>query len=906
MSKMKLIGLAVIWIASIALSFLFMRKASVRMNVCKATAFIVKVACLIVIPFILLSSWLYEPLWGQIVLLIDLPEATANLYKVLVWWVLLILTLLVTTGWCIVIFRRNAGRILNTPSTSIMNDCSPKDVPIHKWKDDILNRGPFVEVLKTAIMRADVRNGAEYIGVFGEWGAGKTSVINLLKHDMKADKSAVFVDFDPWYFRSADDAVDGFMRVIADVAFRNGAYAVGDSFSDYLQVLRLRKTDADYGSIGLILEFVRWKFYNIFLNVRRHKILLMRHLRLMPKRIVVILDDLERMPKADVSEILRTIKTNLNLPNLVFLIVSSKRHLLRAAANYLGDVEGRNEEDEKECLLKIVQYQFSIPAVPQSDIMAFFKGRLRQVLRETKYSYDDYDVETDNGDGYETAIMYVRTLRSALLLSNSVWEALAYLKKVSPDGALNIHVGDLIALCAIRLIDEKFYNALPDLFFRFTKIYTERWLLGSTEMPEHEFNSWMSTNTTEPFRDVDMEFLKKRLGLEESQDKNGARVYSLIGLLSSRQEMLSQYRLGSPECFREYFFDFSSTRRVAKEVIVEFIGRIEKVEDVEDIFKRARLQQELPNLILSLEGLPQFSSDKITLHYFRQLFNLAWADFNDSEYSYLGFDGFSDTIYTAIWRCATRYCGKYRQPQELSNTLSNIAHVGTLLFNATKETPEPHLVWRILSYEHGNYEKDKQIFQSYNDTVPGLISQSSLFSWRQYESIQVIYLDTIEKFQQDNRLFRDRELFDLLRAWNICLLAKNDEQRYKVFQTLIADSLSSISNVKNLTLFLTLSEVHFNVVYIGEIKFLPIDCVGAKRLWGERNLRRISETFSANKKTLNLTQRATAEALKYVIDNKFDPVACDNEHQISFIKEWAKRNPGSSNRCERKGGNPNV
>lgn len=890
---MKLIGLAVIWIASIALSFLFMRKVSVRMNVCKVAAFIVKVACLIVIPFILLSSWLYEPLWGQIVLLIDLPEATTNLYKVLVWWVLLILTILVTTGWCIVIFRRNKGRILNTPSTSIMNDCSPKDAPIHKWKDDILNRGPFVEVLKTAIMRADVRNGAEYIGVFGEWGAGKTSVINLLKHDMKADKSAVFVDFDPWYFRSADDAVDGFMRVIADVAFRNGAYAVGDSFSDYLQVLRLRKTDTDYGSIGLILEFARWKFYHIFLNVRRHKILLIRHLRLMPKRIVVILDDLERMPKADVSEILRTIKTNLNLPNLVFLIVSSKRHLLKAAANYLGDTEGRGEE-EKECLLKIVQYQFSIPAVPQSDIMAFFKNRLRQVLKDTGYSYDDYDVETDNGDGYETAALYVRTLRSALLLSNSVWEALAYLKKVSPDGALNIHIGDLIALCAIRLLDEKFYKALPDLFSKFIKIYTTRLIFDPPEMLENEFVSWINGNTTESCRADDMEFLKKRLGLEESQNKSGAKVYSLTGLLSSRQEMLSQYRLGSPECFREYFFDFSSTRHINKEIVMDFIERIEKEENTEYIFNSVRKQQELPNLILSLEGLSQFSSDKITLHYFKQLFNLAWADLNDYEYSYLGLDGFQDNIYSAIWRCVTRYCGKYRQPVEFSNTLSNIAHAGSLLFNAIKETPEPHLLWRILSYEHGNYERDKQIFQSYNDMVPGLVSQSSLFSWKQYESIQVIYLDTIEKFQQDNRLFKDRELFDLLKAWNICLRAKNDEQRYKTFQALVADSIVSISNVVNLILFLIHSEVDCNAVYIGKIKFLPIDCEGARRLWGEDNLSRISETFSSNDKTLNQSQRATAVALKYVIDNKFDPVACDNEHQITFIKEWARQNPSNS------------
>ena len=89
-------------------------------------------------------------------------------------------------------------------------------------------------------------------------------------------------------------------------------------------------------------------------------------------------------------------------------------------------------------------------------------------------------------------------------------------------------------------------------------------------------------------------------------------------------------------------------------------------------------------------------------------------------------------------------------------------------------------------------------------------------------------------------------------------------------------------------------ESRVNAVYIGDIKFLPIDCAGAMRLWGEGNLSRISETFSANDKILNQSQRATAVALKYVIDNKFDPVVCDNEHQITFIKEWAKQNANNS------------
>lgn len=884
------LGLIILWIAVVALSFLSMRKVSVRMNACKAIAFIVKIACLASLPFLLLSSLLYEPLWELVCSLAGLSEEICNSYKMYVWWALFPLTLFVTIEWCLVLLRRNIGTDHNAPLSASTNDCSPKDAPIQKWTEDILHRLPFVEVLKTAIIRADVRNGAEYIGLFGEWGMGKTSVVNLLKCDMKADKSAVFVDFDPWDFRSADDAVDGFMRVIADVAFRKGAYAVGASFSDYRQVLRLRKTDVDYGTIGVMLEFARWKFCHIFLNARRHKVLLKRHLRLMSNRIVVVLDDLERMPQADVSEILRTIKTNLNLPNLVFLIVSSKRHLLKAAASYLGEAEFRDKEDEKECLLKIVQYQFTIPAVPQSDIMAFFKKKLNQVLKENGYHYSDYNVETDNGDGYETVIRYVRTLRSTLLLSNSIWEALAYLKKVSPDGSLNIHVGDLVALCAIRLLDEKFYNALPDLFSRFLKTYTDRLFFDAPEMPENDFSSWMNNNTTEAHREADMEFLKKRLGLVESQDKSGARVYSLTGLLSSRQEMLSQYRLGSPECFREYFFDFSSTRRVPKEIVVGFVDRVEKEENTEDIFETARKQQELQNLIRSLEGLSQFSSDKTTLHYFRQLLILARTDFNDCEYSYLGQDGFADTIYTAIWRCISRYCGKYNQSVGFSNKLSNIVYVGRLLFDAIKETPEPHLIWRFLSYEYRNYEKDKQIFQSYNETVPELITQSSVFSREQYESLQIIYLDAIEKYQREDRLFADKEFFDLMRAWNISLLAKNDEQRYRVFQTLIADSLRAISNVVKLIVFITKSEVRLEAVHIGEIKFLPIDCAGAMRLFGEENLQRISETFSTNDKMLNQSQRATAKALEYAIDKKYDPVACDNKHQILFIKEWVRQN----------------
>lgn len=883
---MKVLIITIFWIFGAAVAFFYVKKAAVRFMICKAISFWGKVMCLILVPFLLIEAWLYEPLWEQICLLFNIGEDAASDYKIYVWWLLFLLTTLFVVGWSFVVWRSKKRLDMKLASNS-KEPVAPKDSPIHKWNEDVLHRRPFVEVLKTAILRADVRDGAEYIGLFGDWGTGKTSVINLLKGDKKVDELAVFVDFDPWDFRSADDAVDGFMRVIADVASRNGEIAVGNSFSDYLQALRFRKTDADYGSIGLILEFIRWKFYHLFLNSRRHKLLLKRRLRLMPRRIVVVLDDLERLPQEDVSEILRTIKTNLNLPNLVFLIVSSKRHLVKAAAHYLGATETRDEEDEKECLLKIVQYQFSLPAVPQSDILAFFKLKLSHVLRENGYLYNDYNVETDNGDGYETANEYIHTLRSALLLSNSVWEALAYLRKLSPDGALNVHIGDLVALCAIRLIDEKFYSAIPSLFAMFADAYANRMLLDNQEVPEKEFNSWVLKNTSESHRDCDIAFLKKRLGIEESHGKNGATGYLLQGFGGRRQEMLSEYRLASPECYREYFFDFSAIRHVSKNQISDFISRINELLPVADIFNAVRERRELPNLVLSLEGLPQFSSDVITSHYFKQLLALASANFTNSEYSYLGLDGFQDNIYTAIWRCLVRYCGKCVLPTKFSNTLSNIIYAGRILFDAIKATPEPHLIWRWLSYEHNNYERDKQLFQQYGNNASNVITQSSLFSWRQYELLQNIYLDAIEAYQKADRLFADAELFELLRAWNICLRAKNDTLRYATFQSLVSGSLGSMSNVLKLIVFVVQSEVRFgDAVQIGEIKFLPIDCPGALRLFGKENLECISKTFADNYDSLGSSQRAFAKALQYVIDNKFDPVFCDNEHQISFIRDW--------------------
>src|SRR5512145_1556117 len=55
------------------------------------------------------------------------------------------------------------------------------------------------------------------LGVFGGWGAGKSSMLRLLEKKLKEDKhnKYIIVKFDAWLYQDFDDARAALMEVIA-------------------------------------------------------------------------------------------------------------------------------------------------------------------------------------------------------------------------------------------------------------------------------------------------------------------------------------------------------------------------------------------------------------------------------------------------------------------------------------------------------------------------------------------------------------------------------------------------------------------------------------------------------------------------------------------------------------------
>jgi predicted KAP-like P-loop ATPase len=83
-------------------------------------------------------------------------------------------------------------------------DFSPER-PITSRSADLLDRTPFAEQIAAAI-RGWTGQDSLVLGLYGEWGTGKTSLKNMIIESLRADVETApyIVEFNPWQWVGQD------------------------------------------------------------------------------------------------------------------------------------------------------------------------------------------------------------------------------------------------------------------------------------------------------------------------------------------------------------------------------------------------------------------------------------------------------------------------------------------------------------------------------------------------------------------------------------------------------------------------------------------------------------------------------------------------------------------------------
>ena len=169
------------------------------------------------------------------------------------------------------------------------------------------------------------------------------------------------------------------------------------------------------------------------------------------RRLLVVIDDIDRLSEGEVAELFAVVKALADLPNVLYLLAFDRDQV----ANALRDRSGQSGLTYLE---KIVQVPFELPLPERGSLRTLFLEQLRGIVGEIDSEL--LDTEALNAVLTTGIEPLMKTPRDIVRLTNSL--RVTY-------GAVRgeVNVVDFVALEALRVFEPRVYDrirARPDLF----------------------------------------------------------------------------------------------------------------------------------------------------------------------------------------------------------------------------------------------------------------------------------------------------------------------------------------------------------------------------------------------------------------------------------------------------------
>lgn len=191
-----------------------------------------------------------------------------------------------------------------------------EDKPITKRVQDKLGFGDEVDTLYQRIIERETTTALS-IGINAKWGDGKSSFINILEEKFIHNKDRfIVIRFNPRY--STNDTIQSafFEKLYSELSNYDSRFR--SSFNDYLRVIDVM-TDNKYLS-------ALFQTSTLF-NRDSEKSRINEAIKRLKKRIIVIIEDLDRLTGDEIVEVFKLIDGNAAFENLIFISAYDKRRI---------------------------------------------------------------------------------------------------------------------------------------------------------------------------------------------------------------------------------------------------------------------------------------------------------------------------------------------------------------------------------------------------------------------------------------------------------------------------------------------------------------------------------------------------------------------------------------------------
>lgn len=236
------------------------------------------------------------------------------------------------------------------------------DNPIKKTSEDALGRSHSAQSIAAEIRDVDASEGC-VLAIIGPWGSGKTSLINLVQEQLEKDPAVPVLEFNPWMFAGTEQLVDSFFRELAaQLRLKEGRLGkVAKQVESYGNLLSPLTVIPVFGPIlakvtgtaGALKKFQEERKESV--TARRKK--LAEELAKLEQRIVVVVDDIDRLQTNEIRDIFKLVRLTASFPNIIYVLAFDRARVEQALTD--TGLDGRSY------LEKIVQVPVDLPAAPE-------------------------------------------------------------------------------------------------------------------------------------------------------------------------------------------------------------------------------------------------------------------------------------------------------------------------------------------------------------------------------------------------------------------------------------------------------------------------------------------------------------------------------------------------------------
>lgn len=335
------------------------------------------------------------------------------------------------------------------------------DSPLSESTRDKFKRWPFAQKLAQIILSHSGPDSL-VIGINGKWGEGKTTVLKFIEAEIKKDIGAICIWFNPWLFRDENQLLLHFFVKLSstlekslksnkEIAGRILKYA-----GTVIPSIKVSMPDGTEAGVDFGQSLERLGDNLSSVDITDLKLRLEKILKDEKKRIVILMDDIDRLDKTEIQNIFKLIKLTADFPYTNYILSFDQVMVSKA----LGEQYGGGPEEGCNFLEKIIQVSLDLPMLDKVSLRAYCFNIIDEVLKISK-------VDLSEGESREYTRCFVNFLEIRLKTPRMAKRYGNILTFILPLIGNEVNLVDLMLIEGTRIFYPDLYTLIktkPDIF----------------------------------------------------------------------------------------------------------------------------------------------------------------------------------------------------------------------------------------------------------------------------------------------------------------------------------------------------------------------------------------------------------------------------------------------------------